>query len=393
MSKRIFICAERFFPRGDAGANRVLYIAKAMQEMSWSVIVISIGSSDTLYLNQNSGKYMYDDIEFKNIRCTWKGKGQKIERLLLNGSRTVELLKTYELEKNDKVLIYSSTAGYVGTVKRYAHDTIGASVAMDVVEWHQPFQFSYGRYDPRYLSYKKCFDKLYASAGNVVVISECLKQYFEQRKCNVLKLPIYVVTKDQFVYHPTTDGILDLIYPGNPYRKDSLEMMMEGIAALSENERKHVRFHLTGVSRALLEKSIPGKKALLNMPCVMIHKWMEYPELIALYESIDFAFIARPNNIVTRANFPSKVPEVMNKGIPVVINDIGDICEYLSDGRDTIIIDSSTPEACTAALRRCLKLSQEDILSMHQAAFETAKNKFDYYLCAKVLDEYFLMLN
>ena len=43
--KRIFLCAERFFPRGDAGANRVLYIAKAMQEKGWEPIVISIGST------------------------------------------------------------------------------------------------------------------------------------------------------------------------------------------------------------------------------------------------------------------------------------------------------------------------------------------------------------
>ena len=43
MNKRLFICADRNFPRGDAGSNRILFMAKALQEKGWNVIVISTG--------------------------------------------------------------------------------------------------------------------------------------------------------------------------------------------------------------------------------------------------------------------------------------------------------------------------------------------------------------
>ncbi len=388
--KRIFLCAERFFPRGDAGANRVLYIAKAMQEKGWEPIVISIGSTSVEYYSKEEQKYVYDGIEFRNIECKTNGVPQKIERMLFNGSKTIQILKKYQLTKNDKVLIYSSTAPYTQAVLNYAKK-VGASVALDIVEWHQSFQFQYGAADIRYLSFKKCFDQLTIKAKNVVAISSFLAQHFTQKGCNVLTFPIYIEAKSDYVYKPE-NSVLNFIYPGNPYRKDSLENMLEGIAALSSEEQSQIRLHLTGVKRNMLEKAVPGKESLLDTDCVKIHGFMEYQKLMELYESVDFALIARPDNTVTKANFPSKVPELMNRGIPVLINDIGDISKYVHDGEDAILIESATPEAVTDALRKCLKMSVQQRKEMHDKAFFNAKNNFDYHKSAKMLDCYFSTL-
>ena len=49
MKRRLIICADRSFPRGDAGANRILFMAKALQETDWDVFVISTGRNEEKY--------------------------------------------------------------------------------------------------------------------------------------------------------------------------------------------------------------------------------------------------------------------------------------------------------------------------------------------------------
>ncbi|MGN0579554.1 MAG: glycosyltransferase [Ruminococcus sp.] len=385
--KRVFLCAERFFPRGDAGANRVLFIAKALQNKGWQVQVISIGRNDVKYFDKQLNAYAYEAVRFENIMCKTKGTVQKVERLMLNGKKTVAILKKNKLTSADKVYIYSSTVGYTNAILEYAR-SVGAAVATDVVEWHQAFQFKFGKYDPRYRSFMRCFKKLFVEAGNVIVISELLESHFKEKGCNVLKLPIYIEPRESFSYK-SEEGKLNLIYPGNPYRKDSLEMMLEALNLLNSEEKSRVCLHLTGVTRQMLEQSVPGKEYLLDMNCVQIHGWIEYQELMELYQSIDFALIARPDNIVTRANFPSKVPELMNRGIPVIINSIGDIVEYLEPDQDAILIEETTNEACLAALRKCLCKNQDELENMHRAAFKSAQDVFDYRQSESQLDCFF----
>lgn len=383
--KRVFLCAERFFPRGDAGANRVLYIAKALQNQGWKVIVLSIGKNHEEHYTGTG--YFYEEIQYENITCMMSGAVQKVERLLFNGIKTVALLKKYSLTNTDRVYIYSSTAQYTSAVLQFAKKR-GAAVVVDVVEWHQPFQFKYGKFDPRYRSFMKCFNKLFIEAGNAIAISDLLKSHFTEKGCNVLKLPIFIEPRESFSYKPE-EGKLNLIYPGNPYRKDSLEMMLEALNMLNSEEKRRICLHLTGVTRQLLEQSVPGKEYLLDLNCVRIHGWMEYQELMKLYHSIDFALIGRPDNIVTRANFPSKVPELMNRGIPVIINSVGDIVEYLKPDKDAIFIEETTSEACFTALRKCLCKDRDELENMHRAAFESAHKIFDYKLNESELDFFF----
>ena len=52
MKRRLIICADRSFPRGDAGANRILFMAKALQETDWDVFVISTGRNEEKYYDK-----------------------------------------------------------------------------------------------------------------------------------------------------------------------------------------------------------------------------------------------------------------------------------------------------------------------------------------------------
>lgn len=390
--RTVYFCTEREFPRGDAGANRILHMAKALQMQNWDTKVISLGHAKPEHWTEESGSYIYQSIKYEVVPEFGKGKLARIVRRIIAGNVEVEYLKRVQLNSEDVVIVYSSSYSFCKSIFKYVTKRTEAQLLFDVVEWHQPFQFSTFSTKYIYSSFKKCFDRLYPANEKVIVISERLKKHFEEKGCKVLKLPVYITPDSECSEGSEQKGKMKLIYPGNPYQKDSLEIMLEALSGLEDTEKMNVELHLTGTKRKLLEMSIPGKVDLLDKlvekGIVIIHEWMDYEELIQLYNSIDFAFIARPNNIVTQSNFPSKVPELLNKGIPPIITSVGDIADYLTDGYDSILIKDCTKESCIAAIRRCLNLSRNEIIQMHHSAKECASEKFDYKVTANRLSDF-----
>ncbi|MBQ7792107.1 MAG: hypothetical protein IJ367_01265, partial [Clostridia bacterium] len=59
--KKIYICASAHFPHGDAGANRIQYIAQALMEASYEVVVLSCGKTPSNATGKN-GYYSYQGI-------------------------------------------------------------------------------------------------------------------------------------------------------------------------------------------------------------------------------------------------------------------------------------------------------------------------------------------
>lgn len=389
---RVYFCTEREFPRGDAGANRILHMAKALQIEGWDTVVCSMGHSKKEHWSEENQQYIYQTVKYYTIPEFGFGKFGRVFRRFVAGKYCCGFLKKAKLETGDVVIVYSSNYSFCKTLYKFVEQKKGTKLLYDVVEWHQPFQFD--RWSTRYIykSFEKSFKNLFPATGEVIVISECLKDHFSKLGCRVLKLPIYITPDNTFSNGSKSNDIINLIYPGNPYNKDSLETMLKSIEALSEKNKAKVRFHLTGVKKSVLEMCVPNNVdlliSLIDAGIVLVHEWLEYDELMKLYDEIDFAFIARPNNIVTQANFPSKVPELMNRGIPVIITSTGDIADYITDGVDAILMSDCTVDDGSRALNRCLEMDHDEIVQMHNNAKQTARTKFDYRLSAKSFSDF-----
>lgn len=387
----VYFCTERAFPRGDAGANRILHMAKALGMVNWRAKVYSMGHKNSDHWCETEKSYVYDGVPYETVAEYGMGKIGNIVRRLSAGYSCVAYLKRMKIKPGDAVIVYSSSYGFCRPVYEYVRRLRGVQLMFDVVEWHQPFQFDTLSTRYIYCSFKKCFDRLFGRTGKVIVISECLKKHFESIGCKALRLPIYI-TPDEKCATGSPEGELHLIYPGNPYQKDSLEVMLKALDALDAVERTRVRFHLTSVKKAFLRMCIPNEEMLLerlvNEGIVIVHEWMEYEELMRLYDGMDFAFIARPDNIVTQANYPSKVPELMNRGIPPMITRVGDIALELTDGQDAVLMEECTPSVCCEAIRRCMRMTKAQVRAMHEAAKICAAQQFDYRLSAELLADF-----
>ncbi len=372
--KRIIFCAQKRFPRGDAGSNRILYMAKAMSEFGFDVIVISTGMDNKQDFDGTFKEYK--GIKYTNIKRL-DGRIGKLNSFFNSGKNTVKIMKAINVNKDDTVIIYSSFASYIKPVWRFLKKN-NVSTFFDVVERQQRFQFN-----RRILwhSYKEAFS-CYHKSGNVIAISENIKKFFEEKGCYAPVLPVFT-DKDDYkaVEKRKTDKTI-FIYPGNPYKKDDMKTMISAFAALSEEEKKKTEFHITSTKENTMRKILgEDYESLMNAvkDCVFVHSWLEYDELITLYEKAQFLLLARPDNVVTRANFPSKVPELMVTGTIPMVTDVGDITKYLTHSKDSFIMDNpTTVDACKNAIIKSMELNDEEIKNMSINARKTAEEKFDY---------------
>jgi glycosyltransferase involved in cell wall biosynthesis len=102
----------------------------------------------------------------------------------------------------------------------------------------------------------------------------------------------------------------------------------------------------------------------------------------------DFTFLLRPDRGYAAAGFPSKVPESLAAGCPVIVNLTSDLGFFLKDGTDSLICDGADIDDVLRALSRALKLNRAELQQMSIEAAATAARYFDYEVWAGPLDTY-----
>ena len=190
--------------------------------------------------------------------------------------------------------------------------------------------------------------------------------------------------------HYEQSEIINIIYPANGMIKDSLIDMIKGISALPEDVLGKIIVHFTGVRHDFFQKNNLMHEYLKIQNAIVVHDWLEYDELIDLYRHMDFILLARETNQMTRANFPSKIPEAMTYGVVPIVSKVGDYTSfYLTDMIDSIIFDGSYAQACSGALKKAASLSLQMRKRMSVQAQKTVETRFDYRVWAGRIRSFF----
>lgn len=374
IKKRVVICIDGIFPRGDAGANRILYLAKAICAGEKEVLVLSFGSESTKTLK------FYDGICYQNVCLSTNKYLRFLQKKLLPGRRILALLKDVKLTREDCVFVYGSNSCFVGPILKYCK-AIGVASVLDVVEWHQPYQYKAGVLSLRYRSSKKTFEQLAPKATAIMAISTTIASYYRKQSCKVEVIPPLTDTTEQlFCADKTEQPDIHLIYPGKPFFKDDIAVMIKALALLPIDVFQHVYFHMTGTTKEELKVFLGSEQHHVDSlgNHIIFHGWMQYDELTALFQTMDFLFLSRPDNLVTQANFPSKLPELLGWGIVPICNSVGDCGNYLNAYENAYIFACNEPSDAAKAIENVYYMPFSKRVNMQCAARICAKEKFDY---------------
>lgn len=375
---RVFIVSTQKFPRGDAGANYIQYLALALMDAGMDVIVIGCKVGNTKLENGN-----YKGIQYcvGPIPNSW-------ERGVFYPKKFYQkVANIFNINKSDYILSYASN---YNTLIFFSKKVNGRHVFLIRVEDMQPMQYKYGRYNLNYIFLQKAIRFACKRCAGTLAISKKIYEKDKKRGGQSMVLPILA---DPYEYEINIDkdkgNPIELIYPGLKVNRleDDVETIFKAIANLSIEYRNKLKLNITGMDENKIKSVMDKKTYELIKDNLVIHGFLDYRDLACLYQKMDFLVLPRKNNAITEANFPSKIPELMSYGVIPICTEVGDYtANYLSSETALIVCDSSVFNYRTA-LEKVVLMDDFEYKKMRQAARKLVEEKLYYKLWGKkILD-------
>jgi len=374
-SNGIAVIASAYYPDSSAAACRLNVVCKLMQAAGLGPTVVSgqiaprpdAPPADFPFYSMGEAPAKGQNPLIKAFRhLTWGGKSKDWFAL--------------HQDQFARVLI---AGGYTPYSLRFLPFCRKRAIPMlvDAVEWFQPSHMPGGRFGPFALNIEIAMRWLYPRAGNIIAISRLLQRHFEAKGCHVIYLPAILdvlgVTPD--VEPRPGDRPLRLAYTGTPGKKDLLNPMLEAILRL-DPEGRQIHITLAGPTlRYLLDLPALKSRGISWLPnCISAPGYVSHDEATAIVREADFSVLLRPHQRYAMAGFPTKVPESLSVGTPVICNLTSDLGDFLVDGVQALICAAPSDQACLAALERALALPMAERAAMRRHARELAEKCFDF---------------
>lgn len=366
--RRIFICGSFSFPRSGATSNYVQYFGMALKECGYEVHIVSLKNSEFRWSR-------YKDLFIDEIRYrTGKFMHYMDFKTGLNRA-TMKCLTTQDMRDNDIVIVYSHNLWLHQSVRRFCKKK-GVKVGAVVVEYFPKEEFL-NKFD--FFLYRILMKKVIPNYDFIFPISTYIEKKLSGGRAKQMVLPILADPYEYEQKEKILDGTRRFIFPANGKMKDALENMVLAIGEVLRESKACVEFHFCGVKKHDILKILKIHEEDELDSRIVVHDWLDYQELIHLYQKMDFLLLARDINEMTKANFPSKVPEVMTYGVIPIASKVGDYTKYyLNDNINSILMQGCNKEVIVSAIERALELSDSDIMHMADACVSTVTNYFDY---------------
>jgi glycosyltransferase involved in cell wall biosynthesis len=226
--------------------------------------------------------------------------------------------------------------------------------------------------------------------GIVMVLTKFLEDYYVRRGCRVFHLPPILDTQDA-VWRPREGkdrgSTIKLVFSGSPPR-DRHDLIFGGML-LAKKEGLQIVIEYVGSTREQLEALLP-RPALLDElgDSVKFHGRVPSENVPDILAQADYTVLMRDDARWSKACFPSKVPEFLALGIPVICNLTSDLGAYLQDGREAFLVKELSERAFLEALRRAVAARGEARNKMGIWARKKAEGSFDVRCFSKSLGEF-----
>ena len=374
---RVDIITGNKYPNGDAGSIRQHIMAKMLTEMGYSVFVHCMGESTHQRIVEN------DKIQYKSYRGEKTQLPYRIMDRLFFVRRVLSCLKT-EKEKPEALLVIDVGLKNFRRITRFAEENY-IKLVHDSVEWYSPEEFKTGKLSMQYRSKNKVNLEAINKKWNVIAISEYLKNHFSHIANKTVCIPVIMnmrecdkeVESEAILPHTKTR----FVYAGAPGKKDLLNTILQGFAQLSKDQLERIEIHIIGVSRdQLINNCSVDLNDLISLDGIIYtHGRLSHDDAERWVKNSDYSLLLRNETLrYAKAGFPTKRVESLKNGTPPVCNYSSDLKQYLTNGKNAVIIKGHTAEDVKEAIEEILNISKENYLLMRHEARVTAEKYFDY---------------
>lgn len=343
---------ENAFPIADASSNRLLSIAKGINEDGSEMTVYCLRPSEKIpnVINKdakgeiNGVKYIYPagttiwppgkvaqiKIFFKSIINSWKAIAKS------NKESKIDILYsyTYSIPLNLIFLLFARThkMKFVYFVDEYPYSIL----------FPDKYGFIYKWFDLKL--FYKIFDV-------ILVMTTPLHEFYSKIKKRNTAIEVIPMTvqPERFENYSgeAPENVPYFVYAGFlGDNKDGVDIMIKAFGIFSK-KYPDVYLYILGYSdrkedheklKSLAEISGIGDKVIFTGK---IHR-----DFIPFYFcNASAMLLSRPDNIQAKGGFPTKLGEYLATGNPVVVTKVGEIPEYLKDGINAFMADPDSVES------------------------------------------------
>lgn len=345
------------YPSSTAPAQRMAGIIQALKFMGHNV---SVGSGSRpkageLY-RDSDGVVVHSLGELPDER--WS-KATRVVRGLTWGRLTYDWIQRLE-PKPDIILVYGTPLGYLVRLNLLAHK-MGVPLVIDATEWYQSSHLPGGVLGPFSLANALSMRFVARKAQGVIAISSFLQDHFAGQGVRTVRVPPLFSISPQAKQTSLPVVPLKLCYVGSPGNKDlaTIKNLVRlprvlGVAA------DRLRINIVGLDERWAAAALKGKfEADIAASSLVFHGRLPSDQARQVILDSHFSVLQRGDERYAKAGFPSKVPESLILGTPVMTNLTSDLAEFLVPGKNAVLLDDSTLESLMAAVARSLESRYE----------------------------------
>ena len=367
--RRAFICGDLTFPRGGASSNYVQYLGMVLNECGFEVHIVT--TKNKSFSGNMINKLWIDEYEYSRQKVL-----HYVEFWLGDERRIRKILDRYNLGCNDIIITYTQKAVLAYQLRKYAKKK-NVRIGGVVVEWFEKKDLTTRRLSWYFTQYKYLMEKEYRRFDFLFPISTYIKARYKDSVPYQMVLPI-LADPYEFEQPPKDYEGRKFIFPALGKTKDALNNMVIAAQNILMLEDNRIEVHFCGVKKEKVADILEIRTEELDSRMIF-HPWMEYDELIKLYNSVHFLLMARSESQMTKANFPSKVPELMTYGVVPLASRVGDYTKfYLENGYNSLVFDGCEVDTITETMKKCLSLTDEELQCLSRNARLTVEKKFCY---------------
>ena len=376
--KKLVIITYADFPNGEAASVRIFSLCKMLLSKEFDISIISMSRQAPFYWNG------YEGIKYISIRSPKTSIIARICNVVFFRRRASKVIRA--IGDINYLMPLSLPITAMLYCERYAKKH-KISLITDRTEWYSPCEFKLGRLSYEYLNNLLINRVIIDRYWKVISISRFFEKYFLSKGIDTIRIPAVMVRSDISVsqtFNYEQSRPLIVVYAGSPAKKDSLDKIVD---AFHVYRGKEIELHVYGVTLEHFKKVNKRDDEYNN---VSFHGRIPREKILSVLANSDFTVLFRdPTKRFTKAGFPSKVAESMMCGVPVITNLTSDLDLFLIDMKNAVVIPDYTVDSLVDVLQKVASLKKDQIKAMHDEAYNTAINSFDYSVYEEKFQSFF----
>lgn len=208
-----------------------------------------------------------------------------------------------------------------------------------------PFVFTHSK-DVVTRLYQKIYVKyIFRLFDGIIVISQSLLDYFHERVSDKTKLIIVPILTNISVFEPTKNNSGEIVYAGTLNQaKDGIMDLLQAYLLFSKKMSGKKLVLMGDINMADEKSRIEAFIKENNLgENIEVTGYVSRPEMIKRMTNAAVLVLAKPSSVQADHCFPTKLAEYLSTGKPVLTTDTGSISQYLTNGKDSFLIEPDDP--------------------------------------------------